>query len=192
MPSRGKTGEAWVSGRMLGTFTRWASALQVGVFLGKNPWFSHGLPRARVTLRELARDPDRCLIVIDPRRTETAARGRASAGFTGRRCLAAGSDVRSARAEDRLADDWIEAHCDGLETVRPHFAALPIAEYCARAGVPESQVRAAARRIADARSVAFFEDLGVQMNRHSTLVSYLRRLLVYGTGTTAARAARIP
>ena len=39
-----------------------------------------------------------------------------------------------------------------------------------------------ARRIAAAKSVAVFEDLGVQMNRHSTLVSYLHWLLVLLTG----------
>ncbi len=44
----------------------------VGLFIGKNPWLSHAIPRARATLREIARDPNRCLIVIDPRRTETA------------------------------------------------------------------------------------------------------------------------
>ena len=38
------------------------------------------------------------------------------------------------------------------------------------AGVDEDLVRRATRRIASA-SVAVFEDLGVQMNRHSTLVS---------------------
>ena len=58
------------------------------------------------------------------------------------------------------------------------FADLPIADYAARAGLDEAQVRDAARRIAGARSVASFEDLGVQMNRHSTLVSYLHLLLM--------------
>ena len=49
---------------------------------------------------------------------------------------------------------------------------MPVAEYCARSGVAEELVRAAARRIAEATGgVAVFEDLGVQMNRHSTLVS---------------------
>ena len=32
----------------------------------------HGIPHARTTLKEIARDPERALIVIDPRRTETA------------------------------------------------------------------------------------------------------------------------
>lgn len=45
----------------------------VALFLGKNPWHSHSIPRARVTLKEISADPARTLIVIDPRRTETAA-----------------------------------------------------------------------------------------------------------------------
>ena len=41
-------------------------------FLGKNPWQSHGFARARAIIRQIANDPDRCLVVIDPRRSETA------------------------------------------------------------------------------------------------------------------------
>ena len=33
---------------------------EVAVFLGKNPWQSHGFPRARVVLKEIAKDPDAC------------------------------------------------------------------------------------------------------------------------------------
>jgi hypothetical protein len=36
---------------------------------------------------------------------------------------------------------------------------------------------------AGARAFASFEDLGVQMNHHSTLVSYLHRLLIVLTGS---------
>src|SRR5262249_5744498 len=46
-----------------------------------------------------------------------------------------------------------------------------------------------ARRIAAAQSVAVFEDLGVQMNRHSTLVSYLHKLLVLLTGNFGKKGA---
>jgi formate dehydrogenase len=46
----------------------------------------------------------------------------------------------------------------------------------------ESVLRSTARLIARADSVAVLEDLGVQMNRHSTLVSYLQRLLWLLTG----------
>ncbi len=179
-----KTGEAWVAGQMLGAFTRSDfENCEVGVFIGKNPWLSHGLPRTRVTLRRIAKDPARCLIVIDPRRTETA--DLADIHLQ----LKPGGDAWLLAAlfgvlvqEDLLAGAWLGEHSDGLETVLPHFEALPITDYCAQAGVPEELVRNAARRIAKAESAAFFEDLGVQMNRHSTLVSYLHRLIAYGTG----------
>ena len=45
---------------------------QTALLIGKNPWQSNGIPRARVTLRQLSNDPNRKLIVIDPRITETA------------------------------------------------------------------------------------------------------------------------
>jgi hypothetical protein len=69
-----KTGEFWVGGKMLtagahGDFEH----CEVAVFVGKNPWHSHGFARTRVVLREIQKDPDRSLIVIDPRRSETAA-----------------------------------------------------------------------------------------------------------------------
>ncbi|MBW2494868.1 MAG: molybdopterin-dependent oxidoreductase [Deltaproteobacteria bacterium] len=189
-----KTGEAWVAMQMLGRFTRSDfEHCEVGVFLGKNPWFSHGIPRARVTLRELSRDPERCMIVIDPRRTETAELADIHLQ------VKPGGDAWLLAAmfavivqEDLLARDWLEAHCDGLDEVLPHFEMLPIGDYCARAGVPEELVRAASRRIASASSVAFFEDLGVQMNRHSTLVSYLHRLLAYGTGNYGREGSAYP
>ena len=46
----------------------------------------------------------------------------------------------------------------------------------------EDKLRAAARRIASASSVSALEDLGMQMNLHSTLGSYLQRLVWLLTG----------
>ena len=43
-------------------------------------------------------------------------------------------------------------------------------------------MRRAAHAIGKARALASFEDLGVQMNRDSTLVSYLHHLLIALTG----------
>src|SRR5262249_34435656 len=77
---------------------------------------------------------------------------------------------------------WLSAHASGVEDVVAALSTVPIADYCRISGVEESLVRAAARRIAGASSVAVFEDLGVQMNRHSTLVSYLEKLVWLLTG----------
>ncbi len=45
---------------------------EVAVFVGKNPWMSQGFPRARIVLQEIAKDPERSMIVIDPVLTDTA------------------------------------------------------------------------------------------------------------------------
>ncbi len=71
-----KTGEFWVDGQLFGRprchTARDFERAEVAMFVGKNPWQSHGFPRARPILRALSSDPNRALIVIDPRRTETA------------------------------------------------------------------------------------------------------------------------
>jgi anaerobic selenocysteine-containing dehydrogenase len=186
-----KTGEFWVAGKMLGAYSRADfEHCEVALFLGKNPWFSHSIPRARVTLREIANDPKRCLIVIDPRRTETADIADIHLPVKpGMDAFLLAALVAVLVQEDRIAHDWLAAHADGLAEVLPHFAQLSVAAYCARCGVPEELVRSAARRIASAESVATFEDLGVQMNRHSTLVSYLHKLIALLTGNFGKKGA---
>ena len=88
--------------------------------------------------------------------------------------------------DEGLVDrSWLAAHASGYEPVLDALREVPIAEYCAISGVDETLVRAATRRIAAASSVATFEDLGVQMNRYSTLVSYLEKLVWLLTGNLA-------
>ncbi|MEU4409804.1 molybdopterin-dependent oxidoreductase [Streptosporangium sp. NPDC023963] len=179
-----KTGEFWVSARMLGAPTRSdVEHCEVAVFVGKNPYQSHGFPRARTVLKEIGRDPARSMIVIDPVRTETAE----LADFHLQ--VRPGTDVYLLTAmaavlvQEKLVDeDWLAEHADGLSEVRKTLSAVPVSRYCATAGVEEDLVRAASRRIASASSVAVTEDLGVQMNRDSTVVSYLQRLLWLLTG----------
>ena len=186
-----KTGEFFVAGCMLGGATRSDfEHCEAGLLIGKNPWHSHGIPRARVTLREIARDPARTLIVIDPRVTETAEIAdihlRVRPGGDAHLLSAM---VAVVAQEGLIAGDWLAAHSDGVAEVLPHFSEVSVADYSAKAGVDEALVRRAARCIARAGSVASFEDLGVQMNRHSTLVSYLHKLLVLLTGHFGKKGA---
>jgi anaerobic selenocysteine-containing dehydrogenase len=179
-----KTGEFWVATKMLGFYTRADfKHCEVAFFLGKNPWMSHSIPQARVTLREISKDPARCLMVVDPRRTETAELANIHLQVKpGTDAWLMAGMLGVLVQEKLLASEWLALHANGLAEVLPHFADLPIAKYCEACGVSEELVRLAARRIASASSVASFEDLGVQMNRHSTLVSYLHKLLILLTG----------
>jgi anaerobic selenocysteine-containing dehydrogenase len=187
-----KTGEIWVMGAMLGTGARAdVEHAEVAVFIGKNPWQSHGLPRARETLRKIAKDPARTLIVIDPRRTETADLADIHLQVRpGTDAWLLAALVAVLVQENLLAHDWLAAHASGPADIIAAFASLPIAKYAAIAGIAECRVRTTARRIARASSVAIVEDLGIQMNRHSTLASYLDKLLWVLTGNFAKPGAQ--
>jgi anaerobic selenocysteine-containing dehydrogenase len=179
-----KTGAIYVAGCMLGGVARADfEHCEVAFLLGKNPWHSHGIPRARVTLREIARDPARTLIVVDPRRSETADLADIHLAVRpGSDAFLLAALVATVVQEGLAARDWLAAHADGVDEVLPLFTQLDIAAHARKAGIDEAAVRDVARRITHAKSVASFEDLGVQMNRHSTLVSYLHLLLMLLTG----------
>ncbi len=187
-----KTGEFWVAGRLGGHVTRGDfEHCEVGMFLGKNPWQAHGIPHARVTLKKMAKDPNRTMIVVDPRRTETAAMAdihlQVKPGTDAWLLAALGGVLVQ---EDLIGHAWIDEHVDGAEDPIGALRAIPVAEHCEIAGVPEDLVRETARRIGEAESFAIFEDLGIQMNRFSTLNSYLNKLLWVLTGNFAKRGAQ--
>jgi anaerobic selenocysteine-containing dehydrogenase len=187
-----KTGEAWVNGLMLGTPVRGDfEHCEVAVFIGKNPWQSHSFPHARLTLHNIAKDPARTIIVIDPRRTETAELAEFHLQVRPGRDAWLLAAMGAILVEEGLINAaWLSVHTSGVEDVVAALATVPIAEYCRISRVEESLVRAAARRIAGAASVAVFEDLGVQMNRHSTLVSYLEKLVWLLTGNLGKPGAQ--
>ena len=179
-----KTGEGWVDSLLYGGHTRGEfEHAEVSIFIGKNPWMSQSFPRARVVLREIAKDPERSMIVVDPVVTDTAKMAdfhlRVRPG-TDAWCIAA--LAATLVQEDLMDDDFLADHVKGTEPVMRTLAEVPIADYAERCGVEESLIRGAARRIAAAESAAVFEDLGVQQAPNSTLVSYLNKLLWILTG----------
>jgi anaerobic selenocysteine-containing dehydrogenase len=174
-----KSGEIWVNGIMFGNAVRGEfDHCEVAFFIGKNPWMSHSIPHARTTLKAIAKDEHRSMVVIDPRVTETAELADFHLQVApGRDAWLLTAMVAIIVQEGLTANEWLAEHAVGLDAVEERFGAIDVAEYCEISGVDEDLVRRATRRMATASSVAAFEDLGVQMNRHSTLVSYLEKLV---------------
>ena len=182
-----KTGEFWVDGQLFGKPSCHTGGdyhhAEVSVFWGKNPWQSHGFPQARRVLKAIANDPDRTMIVVDPRRTESA-----DLADIHLRPLPGGdahllAALLKILASEYAATSWLFDNANGLDELRSHLDAVDIGESCAKAGVPEAQVREAAEVIGRATGgVSIFEDLGIQMAPHSTLNSYLEKLVVLLTG----------
>ena len=187
-----KTGEAWVDAHLYGGHTRGEfEHAEVSVFIGKNPWMSQSFPRARTVLNEIAKDPNRSMIVIDPVITDTAKMAdfhlRVRPG-TDAWCLAALAAVLV--QEDLVDEAFLADHVTGVEPVRDVLRDVDVGDYALRCGVDEELIRAAARRIGAAASVAVFEDLGIQQAPNSTLCSYLNKLLWILTGNFAKRGGQ--
>lgn len=187
-----KTGEAWIDGQLYGGHTRGEfEHAEVAVFIGKNPWMSQSFPRARVVLNEIAKDPARSMIVIDPVVTDTAKMSdfhlRVRPG-TDAWCLAA---LAAVLVQENLCNEaFLAEHVRDADTVRSALREVPVADYAQQCGVDEELLRAAARRIGAATSVSVFEDLGVQQAPNSTLCSYLNKLLWILTGNFAKRGGQ--
>ncbi len=177
-----KTGDFWVNGRLFGRQTcHVAEAVEEAelvVLIGTNPWQAHGIRNARETLKKLAADPARKLVVIDPKRSESAAMAdlhlRVRPGTDAFLLAAVLSVIVREGREDRA---FLDRRTTGFEAVREALLAVPVEEYAERAGISPEEVTRVARMVAGARSVAIRVDLGLQQSLHSTLNSYLEKLL---------------
>ena len=179
-----KTGEFWVNGKMFGGPPHGGfEHAEVSVFLGKNPWHTHGFPQSRKALREIKKDSSRSMVVFDPCKTKTAEMADYHLQVVPGGDAWALTAIVGVIVQENLQDDeFIGRHTTGFEQIKEHFLQISVAECSKLAGLDEKLVRDTARRIASASSVAVFEDLGVQQNINSTLVSYLQKIMFVITG----------
>jgi anaerobic selenocysteine-containing dehydrogenase len=187
-----KTGDFWVNGRLFGDqrchTTEDVEHAEVVLVIGANPFQAHGIPNARDTLRDIKKDPARMLVVVDPRRSETARLADVHLQ------LRPGTDAFLMAAmlaiivrEDLADRAFLAARTTGEGAVLAALRAVPVAEYARRADVPLADVERVARAFARARSACVRVDLGIQQSLHSTLNSYLEKLLFLLTGQFGKR-----
>ena len=177
-----KTGDFWVNGRLFGRqtchVTEAVEEAELVLLIGTNPWQAHGIRNARETLKRIAADPARRLVVIDPKRTESAAMAdlhlRVHPGTDAFLLAAILSVLVREGKEDRV---FLERRTTGFPAVRAALLEVAVAEYAARAGVAREEVEKVAGWIAEAKTAAVRVDLGLQQSLHSTLNSYLEKLL---------------
>lgn len=182
-----KTGDFWVNGRLFGDqrchLTEDVEHAEVVLFIGTNPFQAHGIPNARETLRALQKDPRRLMVVVDPRRTETARMADLHLQLrpgTDAFLLAA---MLAVIVRDGLCDRrFLEERCTGFPEVEAALRAVPIEAFAARADVPPADVERVAHAFAKARTACVRVDLGIQQSLNSTLNSYLEKLLFLLTG----------
>jgi len=187
-----KTGDFWVNGELFGRQTCHVTTgipdADYVLFLGTNPWQSHGFPRARKELKRLSKDPTRTMVVVDPRVTETAKLADVHLQ------LRPGTDAFLVAAilgvivQERLQDHaFLAERTRGSDAVLSALREIPVDAFCARSGVSVEDVRRVARGLAAAERATIRADLGIQQSYHSTLNSYLEKLLFLITGNFGRR-----
>jgi anaerobic selenocysteine-containing dehydrogenase len=188
-----KTGDFWVNGKLFGRQTchvtvHGLAEADCALFIGTNPFQSHGFPRARKVLTAIARDERRTMIVIDPRRTETAALADVHLQLRPGTDAFALAAILGVIAREGLEDRaFLSRRAHGAEVVIAALRAVPVDDFAARAGLEVAAIEQVARRLAAAERAVVRADLGVQQSYHSTLNSYLEKLLFLITGNFGRR-----
>jgi anaerobic selenocysteine-containing dehydrogenase len=145
--------------------------------LGGNPLTSNGslmtAPDMRGRLRRL-RDRGGRLVVVDPRRSETA-RVADEHHFIrpGSDALFLFSLVHTLFDEDLVSLGRLEASVDGVERVRELARAFPAEATAGSTGIPAEATRRIAREFAAAPSAACYGRMGTCTQRFGTLASWL-------------------
>ncbi len=182
-----KTGDFWVNGRLFGHQTCHTTEdvehADYVLFIGTNPFQAHGIPNARDTLRDIRKDPTRTMVVIDPRRSETAKQADIHLQLKPGTDAYLMSAILAIIVRDNLHDrDFLAKHCTGFSALEQELKAIPIEDYVQRADVPLADVERVARDFATARKACVRIDLGIQHTPNTTLNGYLEKLLYLITG----------
>jgi anaerobic selenocysteine-containing dehydrogenase len=189
------TGRFWADGKTLGNqnlhSTPHLDETDMLLTVGWNPMMSHHTPQARRVLKKFSKDPDKILVVVDPRLSETAKIADIHLP------IRPGTDALFYRAmisiilnEGWHDQDYVEKHVTGFEKIQPWFtdfdakAALDVCE------LDYNRVKEICH-LFTTRNSSHHSDLGVLMTRHSTLISYLENVFRAVCGRLGVRGGNI-
>lgn len=187
-----KTGDFWVNGRLFGRqtchITEDIDHADFVLFIGTNPWQAHGIRNARDAVKDLGKSSQRKMAVIDPRRTETAELADIHLQLRPGTDAFLLSAMLAILIREKLVDEeFIRQRTTGYEELKAHLTKIPVAEFVARSGVQLEDVEKVCRELATAKAACVRVDLGIQHSLHSTLNSYLEKLLFLLTGNFAIK-----
>ncbi|MFI5398223.1 MAG: molybdopterin-dependent oxidoreductase [Candidatus Binatia bacterium] len=192
------TQKYWVNGLVFGSEgidydENWHRS-EVILVMGSNPWMSHGFQRSRVVIREIADDPQRTLIVVDPRRHETAEKADMHLQIRPGTDLYFLLALLNVIVTEGLVDDaFIAEHAHGWKEARFIANLVTPAEAARLCDLEEADIRAVARRFATAKSASIRNHLGICHGKHMVANCYLITLLHIVTGNMCtADGAHIP
>ncbi len=156
------------------------------LMLGANPLASNGslmtAPGVERRLKDLRARGGR-LVVVDPRRTETAALADRYVPIRpGTDALLLLALIHTLFAEDRVRSGRVLDLCDGLEEVRAAAAGFAPETVAERTGVAAGTIRELARELADAPTAVVYGRVGVSTQEFGGLCCWLINVLNLLTG----------
>lgn len=177
-----KTGDFWLNGRIFGRQTCHTTEdvehADYVLFIGCNPYQAHGIPNARDTLKHLKNDPARTMVVVDPRRSETAEMADVHLQLKpGTDALLMSALLGVIVQEGLHNEPFLKQRTHGHAEVLAYFRQVPVADYARMADVPLADLQAVARGFAKAKRACVRVDLGIQHSPNTTLNGYLEKLL---------------
>mgnify|MGYP001003046344 FL=1 len=180
------TGQFWAHGRATGKQYKFTipdeerSDMLVGI--GWNGMTSHQMPRAPIVLKEFSKNPDKLLVIIDPRKSETAKIADIHLAIRpGTDALLTRAMIAIVLREGWTDDKYMQQHVSGFDAIKNWFTDFDPVKAVEVCGLDYETVREVCRQIR-LRKACYHSDLGVYMNRHSTLTSYLEIILFTITG----------
>ena len=148
------------------------------VSVGWNGMMSHQIPQARRVLTRISKDPDKLLVVIDPRLSETAKIANIHLALRpGTDALLLKSMIAIILKEGMHNQEYIDQHVSGFREILPWFAGFDVTAALKVCELEYGQVFQVCQEFARRQS-CLRDDLGILMNRHSALVSYLLVVLL--------------
>lgn len=158
------------------------------IIIGSNPMISNRGINATDTIKAVAGDASRRMVVIDPRVTETSRRAnrhlRVKPGADVFLLLAlAGIIVQ----EGLVNQSWLQHNVRDGDRMLRLLQWIDVMAIARRSGVALEDIEATACEFAAAKNACISYDLGIEQIPHSTLVSYLIRVVLLLTGRVGQR-----
>lgn len=189
------SGLFWVTGRMFG---RQPLVLEIDaeetdylLVFGWNGMESHQIPQAPRQLLRIAKDPEKSLVVVDPRRSETARIANLHLPIRpGTDALLMKAMIAVILREGWENREYIEKHTSGLDELRDLFVSFDARAAVKTCDLDYDRVREICRQFATRKSSLRY-DLGIFMNRHSALSSFLAVTLLAICGRIGVRGGNV-
>ena len=160
--------------------------------MGTNPLLSNRGHNPTEGFKAFLKNENKRLFVVDPRRSETARRAHIHlAGKPGTDAYLLMAIVKHILDSQLYDQGFLKDKAVNFSRLEETFRDISVEDMCARCELDVDSVIAVAEQFARAGKASIFFDLGVEQIRHSTLISWLMKVLSVITGNYAQTGGNI-